>query len=99
MTWCFDATSYSLNDVMMSHGDRRLHYSMNNCLIVRCHQNLSTSAPRKNIQQVDEIFSIALDRGWTEYFHATIEQLPRIAPYLEFLRENTHIKIHMSVAR
>ena len=28
-----------------------------------------------------------------------MEQLPRIAPYLEFLKQNTHIKIHMSVKR
>lgn len=31
-----------------------------------------------------------------EYYHSNIENLPRLLPYLEFLRNNPHIKIHVS---
>jgi hypothetical protein len=43
----------------------------------------------------DEVFSMAQFWG-SAFFHGAIENLPRIAPYLTFLRDNPHIKIHMA---
>ena len=47
-----------------------------------------------NIPVYDEVFIIS--QYWGEgYYHVTVENLPRLAPYVEFLRQNVAIKIHM----
>ncbi len=43
---------------------------------------------------VDFVFTIAQYYG-QYFYHATIEQLGRLSPYLEFLRRNEHIKVHV----
>ena len=42
----------------------------------------------------EEVFTVA--QMWGEgFYHKSIEDMPRIAPFLDFLLENTHIKIHV----
>ena len=44
----------------------------------------------------DEVFTIS--QYWGEYFfHATLENLPRLAPYLEYLKRFPHIRIHAAM--
>jgi hypothetical protein len=45
---------------------------------------------------VDEVFTIAQLWG-SEYFHATIENLPRVAPFVEFLKRHPHIRLHVAL--
>ena len=48
----------------------------------------------QNVNVYEEIF--VTTQFWGEgYFHMTIENLPRLAVYIEFLRNNSNIKIHM----
>ncbi len=46
------------------------------------------------VQFADQVFSISQFWGYG-FFHATIEDMPRIVPYLPFLRKNKQIKIHV----
>ncbi len=41
----------------------------------------------------EEVFTIAQFWG-SGFFHSTLENLPRLAPYISYLRRNPHIKIH-----
>jgi hypothetical protein len=45
---------------------------------------------------VDEVFTIAQYWGYG-YFHATIENLPRMAPFVEFLQRHPHIRLHVAL--
>ena len=48
----------------------------------------------KNSLLVDEVF--VMTQFWSKgFFHKNAETIPRIAPYLQFLKENTDIKIHV----
>lgn len=42
----------------------------------------------------DEVFVIST-MGASNYYHRLVEQLPRIAPYIDFLRRNPTIRIHI----
>ncbi len=44
----------------------------------------------------DEVFTIAQYWGFG-FFHSTLESLPRLAPFLDFLRDHPHIKIHANI--
>jgi hypothetical protein len=50
----------------------------------------------KRVRIVDEVFTIAQYWGYG-YFHATIENLPRLAPYVEFLQRRPHIRLHVAL--
>ncbi len=44
----------------------------------------------------DEVFTIA--QFWGEgFFHATLESLPRLGPYVSFLKHHPHIRIHANI--
>ena len=43
----------------------------------------------------DEVFSIAQFWGYG-YYHATIEEIIRLAPYIQFLKKHPNIKIHVN---
>ena len=62
----------------------------------RCVQNLKYdgSISHRVKQFENKIFTIAQFWG-NGYFHAVIEDLPRISPYIDFLRKYTDIKIHV----
>ena len=63
-----------------------------------CGANMETSAPgvfnRTAIYR--EVFVIAQFYAGTRY-HETLEDLPRITPFLDFLREHKEIKIHSQI--
>ena len=61
-----------------------------------CNPNLDPIPPRDygNSPIYDEVFIISQHWGNT-YFHKMLEDLPRLAPYLEFLQNNTQIRIHV----
>ena len=62
----------------------------------RCQQNLRYQANiiKDTSYSKNKIFTIAQFWG-AGYFHAMIENLPRISPYLEILRKHKDIKIHV----
>ena len=60
-------------------------------LIKKCLQPRSPSEMKA--PSFDEIFTFAQYWGFG-FGHFLTEDLPRLAPYVEFLRKNTHIKIH-----
>ncbi len=44
----------------------------------------------------DEVFSLAL--YWGEgFYHATVEDVPRISPYIAFLKKHKHVKVQVRV--
>jgi hypothetical protein len=45
----------------------------------------------------DEVFVAAMTSA-NNYYHRLIEQLPRVAPYVEFLRRNPTIRIHVMLS-
>ena len=62
----------------------------------RCHQYAKAKKhPKKMPENEDEeVFTIA--QFWGEgFFHATSEDLPRLSPWLDFLRTNRQVKIHV----
>ena len=59
--------------------------------IKKCKDHLG-SLPRKS-PKYDEIFSVAQFWGYG-FGHWTTEDLPRLGPYVDYLRQNTQIKIH-----
>ena len=60
----------------------------------RCMQNFRKHFPRHVRDHVEgEIFTIAQYYGGA-YYHDITENLPRLSPWLDFLRKHTHIKIH-----
>ena len=63
----------------------------------RCQQQLNyVSNFHKNVRIFEnEVFTIAQFWG-AGYFHALVEELPRIAPYLEFLKAHKNIKVHVN---
>ncbi len=62
----------------------------------RCHQNIGEAVPPIKVPQENEIFTIA-QYGKSPFFNAIVEELPRIVPFLDFLRTNPDIKIHVNV--
>lgn len=49
---------------------------------------------QKSNQHFEEVFVIS--QYWGEgYYHVMMEDLPRLAPFLSFLRRNPQIKLHM----
>jgi hypothetical protein len=63
-----------------------------------CYDNRDTSKRTpavKNSSTYDEVFVIS--QYWGEgYFHYMIEDMPRIAPFLQFLRNHPNIVIHVA---
>ena len=66
----------------------------NRCLMTFGNSNIACINITNNITH-DEVFTISQFWG-TAFFHGAVENLPRIALYLDFLRENPHIKIHVA---
>ena len=60
-----------------------------------CGVNLQNLPPTFDERKLyDEIFVIS--QHWGEaYFHKMMEDMPRLAPFLPFLRQNPNIRIHM----
>ena len=60
----------------------------------RCQQSLQGQKYKKEPKEEEEVFTIA--QFWGEgFFHATSEDLPRLSPWLDFLRTNRQVKIHV----
>ena len=61
----------------------------------RCQQSLGAKTYRRIPEDEDEeVLTIA--QFWGEgFFHATSEDLPRLSPWLDFLRTNRQVKIHV----
>ena len=65
-------------------------------ILPACKVDLSTQPPnfnKKNI--IDEVFTIAQNWGG-EYFHGMMENMPRLALFLPFLRQHPNIRIHVA---
>lgn len=59
------------------------------CRLGRCNRLVAD-----NIQQHAEI--LVISQYWAEgYFHSMIEDVPRLVPYLPFLKRNSNVKIHV----
>ncbi|KAK2138856.1 hypothetical protein LSH36_2308g00002 [Paralvinella palmiformis] len=63
----------------------------------KCKRKLTRSCPRipRNIPKYKEVFTITQFWG-SGFYHGTLENLPRIAPYLHFLHTHPHIRIHVA---
>lgn len=57
-------------------------------------EQLNIKKPKRSYS---EVFVISLWHG-TSFFHMSIENIPRLVPYLDFLLTNKHIKIHVMLA-
>lgn len=62
------------------------------CRHTYVYENLRNKDP-EDLPLYDEVFTMQLFFG-EQFYHATLESLPRIVPYLDFLRNNPHIMIH-----
>ncbi len=65
-------------------------------VIRRCSMKTSPKVPSAK-NNYDEVFSISQFWG-VGFFHATVEDEIRIAPYVEFLKRYPNIKIHVNTA-
>ena len=54
-------------------------------------------ADSESLPLYDEVLTIT-QQTMVWYYHNTIEDLPRVAPYLQLLRDNPHIKVHITRA-
>ncbi len=84
------------NAIVNRHGD--IFVKNLKIVPIRCQPNLiSRRLPSRYLSQIpifDEVFTIA--QFWGEgYYHALAEELTRMAPYLDFLRQHPEIKIHV----
>jgi hypothetical protein len=82
------------NAVVISCGD--VFVDQTKLIIQRCIQSNTKPWP-KNVEKLplhDEVFAISQNWGGG-YYHANVEDMIRISPYLDYLRENTQIKIHV----
>ena len=60
-----------------------------------CKHNYSSGSPEdySGAPLYSEV--LVISQPWADaYFHGTVESIPRIAPYLQFLQQNTNIKVH-----
>ena len=65
-------------------------------MIRRCHMIKSSGIPHPKGKKIyHEVFGIAQYWGFG-FFHATVEDLTRIGPHLDFLRNNPKIRIHVA---
>ncbi len=62
----------------------------------RCKPGRGPQTPENqtSLPTYDEVFSLTENTG-TMFYHLTSEDLPRISPYLNYLKINTHIKVHI----
>ena len=69
-------------------------------ILYTCSQDLVSVAPPnyKGATVYEEVFVITQYWG-DQFFHKMVESLPRISPYLRFLRDNPSIKIHVAERR
>ena len=82
------------NAVVDGNGD----FSFGNVKVVirRCSMTKNTGIAHPNNKHVySEVFTIAQYWGFG-FFHATVEDLTRIGPHLNFLRDNEKIRIHVA---
>ena len=84
------------NAFVNRHGD--VHVKNLKLLPLRCQPNLKSRQLRANylskIPIFDEVFSVA--QFWGDgYYHAMVEEMSRIAPYVAFLQRNVGIMIHV----
>ena len=62
----------------------------------RCLQSLRPTKPRNVPNDTkEEVFTISQFYGG-DYYHAITENLSRLSPWLDFLKKNKHIKIHVA---
>jgi len=63
----------------------------------KCKSNLSKFCPKlpRKMRTYEEVFTISQFWG-SGFYHGTLENLPRIAPYLSFLQKHRHIRIHVA---
>ncbi len=82
------------NAIVKSTGD--VFVSSLKILPQRCEQNKKFSYLTKpdNLLLYDEVLTIAQFWGWG-FFHCMVENLPRIAPYITFLKDHPQIKVHV----
>ncbi len=81
------------NAIVESEGDATT--GTKKIAIRRCQMSYSRKVTKPKEGHVyDEVFSISQIWG-VGFYHATIEDLPRITPYLQFLRKYPHIKIQV----
>ena len=62
-----------------------------------CEHHYAVEQPNDS-KTYDEVFVISQYYG-NEFFHRMLEDIPRLAPYLNFLREHKHVRIHMMGGR
>ena len=81
------AISFDNGDVI--HGNMKI-------VPQKCGRNLKKVCPKRKqtLRKHREVFTIAQYWG-NGFYHGTLEDLPRIAPYLSFLRRHPEIKIHV----
>ncbi len=67
----------------------------------RCHPDVTPAAPRVDATtpRLDAVFSVGLDRKWQEFYHVTLEQLPRAAPFIPWLRRRADVYVHVAEKR
>ena len=86
------------NGVVTSHGE--VFSGKLGIMSQRCSHPWYRAKVPENLDDLpiyDEVLTITQQTiAW--YYHNTIEDLPKIAPYLGFLKENPHIKIHITRA-
>ena len=85
------------NAFVNRHGD--VHVKNFKLVPLRCQPNLKPRQLRANylskIPIFDEVFSVA--QFWGDgYYHAVVEEMSRIAPYVAFLQRNAGIMIHVA---
>ena len=76
--------------IVNSHGNVRVRQT--EIIPLQCQAEKVQLKPG-NVQQYKVVFVISQFWGG-EYFHANIEDLPRLFPYLEYLKKYPEIKIH-----
>ena len=78
-------------DGIVFSGDTNAHIGTGTCN----HAKQRGARPNPQNMQHNEVFSIAA--FWGEgFFHFTAEDLSRLMPYLEYLQQNRHIRVHVA---
>lgn len=63
----------------------------------RCNSSVDFPPNQDQIPHYDEVLTIT-QQNLIWYYHATLEDLPRVTPYLSFLQQHQNIKVHISYA-
>ena len=82
------------NAIMTPGGD--VHVANLKIVPQRCLQSLKPTKPRNFPNDIEEeVFTISQFYG-RAYYHAITENLSRLSPWLDFLKKNKQIKIHVA---